>query len=192
MSTDKRQKILNEALELFSEFGFSHVSINMIAKQAGVTKSLIFHHFINKEQLWDEVKAHYFSQYAQAQLNLFEQEKDPIELIKKSMRSYFYYIQKNPQVAKFFAYAHLEGDEKCGKMDQPLIEKGSELIIEAQNNGVMRKGFNPAVLVMSFLTTINQYFIASCHYSQWDAELYEKPETFIEALIELTIIGIKP
>ena len=192
MSTDKRQKILNEALKLFSEFGFSHVSVNMIAKQAGVTKSLIFHHFNNKEQLWNEVKDSYFSQYANAQLSLFEQEKDPIELIRKSMRSYFYFIKENPQVAKFFAYAHLEGDESCGEMDKPLIERGAELVQAAQDNGLMRKGFNPAVLVMSFLTTINQYFIASCHYSQWDSNLYTDPNSFIEALIDLTIQGVKP
>ena len=192
MTIDKRQKILNEALELFSEFGFSHVSINMIAKQAGVTKSLIFHHFTNKEQLWDEVKESYFSQYAQAQLSLFELEKDPIELIKKSMRYYFEYIQANPQVAKFFAYAHLEGDEKCGQMDKELIQRGSELVLAAQEAGQMRKGFNSAVLVMSFLTTINQYFVASCHYSQWDQSLYNNPESFINELIELTVEGIKP
>lgn len=192
MSTDKRQQILAVALDLFAEFGFSHVSINMIAKQAGVGKSLIFHHFKNKEQLWDEVKDHYFSGYAQAQLNLFDQEKDPIELIKKSMRSYFEYIQSNPQVAKFFAYAHLEGDEKCGKMDKELINRGGQLIHQAQKNGQMRQGFNPAVLVMSFLTTINQYFVAQCHFEQWDARIYKEPDSFINELIELTIQGIKP
>lgn len=192
MKPDKRQQILAVALDLFAEFGFSHVSVNMIAKQAGVGKSLIFHHFTSKEQLWDEVKGAYFSAYASAQINLFEQEKDPIELIRKSMRYYFEYIKSNPQVARFFAYAHLEGDEKCGQMDQELIRRGGELIRQAQENGQMRKGFNPAVLVMSFLTTINQYFVAQCHFAQWDPNLYQEPEQFISELIELTIQGVMP
>ncbi len=191
MNTSKRQQILAVALNLFAEFGFSHVSISMIAKEAGVGKSLIFHHFNNKEQLWNEVKHHYFLAYTEAQLSLFDQEKDPIELIRKSMHSYFNYVQANPQVARFFAYAHLEGDEKCGEMDQPLIRRGSELIQTAQDNGLIRKGFNPTILIMSFITTINQYFIAQCHFTQWDHRLYQEPDHFITELIELTISGIK-
>lgn len=192
MKTTKKQKILNESLKLFAAHGFAQVSISMIANQAGVTKSLIFHHFENKEQLWETVKETFFKKYADNQMNLFEVEKDPIELIRKSMRFYFEFVKNNPLIPRFFAYAHLENDEKCGKMDQPLIAKGSELIREAQKNGLMRKDFNPVLLVMNFITVINQYFIAQCHFQHWDAELYQDPELFIEDFIALTIQGIKP
>lgn len=192
MKTTKKQKILNESLKLFAAHGFAQVSISMIANQAGVTKSLIFHHFENKEQLWETVKETFFKKYADNQMNLFEVEKDPIELIRKSMRFYFEFVKNNPLIPRFFAYAHLENDEKCGKMDQPLIAKGSELIREAQKNGLMRKDFNPVLLVMNFITVINQYFIAQCHFQHWDAELYQDSELFIEDFISLTIQGIKP
>ncbi|MCB1582816.1 MAG: TetR/AcrR family transcriptional regulator [Marinicella sp.] len=192
MDTSKKQKILNQALKLFATHGFAHVSISMIAKQAGVTKSLIFHHFENKEQLWETVKETFFQQYAASQMNLFEVEKDPIELIRKSMRFYFEFVKNNPLIPRFFAFAHLENDEKCGQMDEPLITKGSELIKQAQQNGLMRKDFNPVILVMNFITVINQYFIAECHFKHWDNSMYQQPETFIEDFIELTIQGIKP
>lgn len=191
MDISKKQSILNEALRLFATHGFSHVSISMIAKQAGVTKSLIFHHFENKEQLWETVKETFFQQYAESQMNLFEVEKDPIELIRKSMRFYFEFVKNNPLIPRFFAYAHLENDEKCGQMDQPLIARGSELIRKAQENGLMRKDFNPVILVMNFITVINQYFIAECHFKHWDNSMYQQPETFIDDFIELTIQGIK-
>ncbi len=192
MNISKKEKILNEALALFATHGFAHVSVSMIAKHAGVTKSLIFHHFENKEQLWETVKETFFQRYADSQMNLFEVEKDPIELIRKSMRNYFEFVKNNPLIPRFFAYAHLENDDKCGQMDQPLIAKGSELIKQAQNNGLMRKGFNPVVLVMNFITVINQYFIAECHFKQWDKSLYQNPELFINDFIENTIKGIEP
>ncbi len=192
MDKSKKDRILEEALALFATHGFSHVSISMIAKQAGVTKSLIFHHFENKEQLWETVKERFFQKYAMNQMNLFEVEKDPIELIRKSMRYYFDFVRKNPLIPRFFAYANLENDENCGKLDQPLMEKGCELILKAQKNGLMRDGFNPAVFVMNFIAVINQYVVAECHFSQWDKNLYTDPDSFIEDFTEITIAGIKP
>jgi len=188
----KKEKIMQEALILFANHGFAHVSLSMIAKQAAVTKSLIFHHFANKEQLWQTVKERFFKQYADNQMNLFEVEKDPIELIRKSMLYYFEFIKNNPLIPRFFAYAHLENDEQCGQMDQALIARGSELIKQAQADGLMRKGFKPVVLVMNFITVINQYFVAQCHFVHWDADLYEDPDAFIHDFINNTIEGIKP
>lgn len=192
MKPSKKDNILTEALSLFATHGYAHVSLSMIAKQAGVTKSLIFHHFENKEQLWETVKEKFFQHYAENQMNLFEIEKDPIELIRKSMMAYFKFVKTNPLIPRFFAYAHLENDEKCGQLDKPLIARGSELIKQAQQNGLMRKDFNPVVLVMNFITVINQYFIAECHFKHWDPGLYENPESFITDFIEITIQGIRP
>ncbi|MGJ8664150.1 MAG: TetR/AcrR family transcriptional regulator [Marinicella sp.] len=191
MKQTKKDLILKEALTLFATHGFAHVSISMLAKKAGVTKSLIFHHFENKEKLWETVKESFFEKYATHQMNLFESEKDPIELIRKSMRYYFEFVNNNPLVPRFFAYAHLENDENCGKLDQPLIQKGSQLIQQAQDDGLMRKDFNPVILVMNFITVINQYVVAKCHFKHWDEDIYLKPESFINDFINLTIQGIK-
>ena len=49
--TDKKEKILNAALELFAKEGFSATSTSKIAKRAGVSEGLIFRHFENKEGL---------------------------------------------------------------------------------------------------------------------------------------------
>lgn len=192
MDISKKQQILNESLALFATHGFAHVSISMIAKQAGVTKSLIFHHYENKEQLWETVKESFFKQYAENQMNLFDSEKDPIELIRKSMRYYFEFVKANPLIPRFFAYAHLENDDSCGKFDLPLMERGSEMIHKAQNEGLMRADFNPVVLVMSFISVINQYFIAECHFSHWDQNIYTDSDAFINDFIENTIRGIQP
>ena len=49
--TDKKEKILQTALQLFAEDGFTKTSTSKIAKQAGVSEGLIFRHFKNKEGL---------------------------------------------------------------------------------------------------------------------------------------------
>ncbi len=193
MSTiTKKEAILSTALTLFAEHGFAHVSIAMIAEQSKVTKSLIFHHFGSKEQLWDEVKQHYFRQYAQTQEVLFEQERNPLSLIEKSVRNYFNFIKQNPLVARFFSYAHLDNDDSCGDLDKPLIEQATMLIESAQQQGLIRTSINSTVLIMTFITGINQYFVARCRFETWDKNLYRDDDTFINYFIELLIAGIKP
>lgn len=49
--TDKKEKILQVALQLFAEDGFDKTSTSKIAKQAEVSEGLIFRHFKNKEGL---------------------------------------------------------------------------------------------------------------------------------------------
>ena len=52
-----RQKILDAARKIFLEKGYSGASIDEIAKLAEVNRSLIFHHYESKQELWKRVKA---------------------------------------------------------------------------------------------------------------------------------------
>ena len=49
--TDKQEKILEAALELFASEGYASTPTSMIAKKAGVSEGLIFRHFENKHGL---------------------------------------------------------------------------------------------------------------------------------------------
>jgi len=49
--TNKQEKILSAALELFAKDGFTATSTSKVAKLAGVSEGLIFRHFENKQGL---------------------------------------------------------------------------------------------------------------------------------------------
>lgn len=49
--TPKQQQILDSALHLFAEHGYSATPTSLIAKEAGVSEGLIFRHFGNKDGL---------------------------------------------------------------------------------------------------------------------------------------------
>ncbi len=53
MST--RDNILDAAEEIFVNKGFSGSSMKSIAERAAVAKSLLYHYFASKRELWDEV-----------------------------------------------------------------------------------------------------------------------------------------
>ncbi len=51
--TEKQEKILRAALELFAQEGYDASSTSRIARRAGVSEGLIFRHFTNKKGLLD-------------------------------------------------------------------------------------------------------------------------------------------
>lgn len=82
--TDKKENILNTALELFANEGYNAVSTSKIAKVADVSEGLIFRHFTNKKGLLDALM-----QEAERKLHevvahiIFE--TDPKEVIRKTI-----------------------------------------------------------------------------------------------------------
>jgi AcrR family transcriptional regulator len=55
MSTDKRDHILDTALDLFSQHGFEGTSVRMLAKAADVNLAMISYYFGSKEKLFQAV-----------------------------------------------------------------------------------------------------------------------------------------
>lgn len=53
--TDKKEKIISVALDLFANKGYNVTSTSKIAKAAGVSEGLIFRHFKNKKGLLDAI-----------------------------------------------------------------------------------------------------------------------------------------
>ena len=50
-ANDTRQRILNVALDLFTEQGYDGTSLRQIAEQLGVTKAALYYHFESKEDI---------------------------------------------------------------------------------------------------------------------------------------------
>lgn len=53
--TEKQEKILQAALELFAKEGYKATSTSKVAKHAGVSEGLIFRHFGNKDGLLEAI-----------------------------------------------------------------------------------------------------------------------------------------
>ena len=51
-----KDKILNEALKMFSDLGYKSVSIRDIAKKVDIKESSIYYHFKNKQDILDLVE----------------------------------------------------------------------------------------------------------------------------------------
>ncbi len=55
LDSEKRDRIINSAIEEFATYPFSKASTNTIVKKAGISKGLLFHYFGNKKELYDYI-----------------------------------------------------------------------------------------------------------------------------------------
>lgn len=56
-----KDKILDEAMELFSEFGYKGASVRKIAAKVGIRESALYNHFVNKEEIFYTVASTIFT-----------------------------------------------------------------------------------------------------------------------------------
>lgn len=55
IESDKRQRLINAAIEEFALVGFEKASTNKIVKRANVSKGLLYHYFKSKQELYDYI-----------------------------------------------------------------------------------------------------------------------------------------
>lgn len=70
--SNTKQKILEVSLDLFSQKGFSAVSIRDICAQVKIKESSVYYHFKNKQAIFDEL-LHHFEQVAMEMMMQLEQ-----------------------------------------------------------------------------------------------------------------------
>lgn len=117
---EKRKKILNACYDVFGKYGYEKASINDIAKEAHVSKSSLFHYFMNKENL-------YFYLYDFATLtiadNMQEGTEDLFESISLSTKLKFEIFKNYPSMYNFLKSIILESENLQQKLRNRNYDK---------------------------------------------------------------------
>ncbi len=146
-----KQKLLDAALDAFSENGFQGTSTRNIAERAGVHHPLITYHFKNKEELWRAAADRIFTEFnaalaaaAQAQAG-----ECPKARMSAMIRAYVHYAAGQPALHKIMVQ---EASRPSRRLDwliqthlRPLYEAAVEDIKVLQERGVSPPG-DPALL----------------------------------------------
>ena len=109
---EKQQAIINAGYRVFSQNSYKNSPMSEIADAAGISKSLLFHYFRNKKELylflWDkcaETTIEYLTEYGcYGQTELFES-------LERGMRAKMEIIRMYPDMGTFTIKAFYEKDE---------------------------------------------------------------------------------
>lgn len=145
-SIKTKQKLLDAALEAFSENGFKGTSTRNIADRAGVHHPLITYHFKNKDELWRAAADRIFTEFnaalaaaAQAQAG-----ECPKARMSALIRAYVHYAAGQPALHKIMVQ---EASQPSQRLDwlidthiRPLFDAAVKEIKVLQERGVAPPG----------------------------------------------------
>jgi len=153
-----RASILKAAQELFVQHGFAATSMATVAKQAGVTKSLIHHHFGSKRELWGTVKTAVMEDYRRQQEQMLTERTPDLSLVEDSLVVYFRFLQRNPHVVRLWTWMVIENDQECAHMMKDLTRAGVETLRRAQELGALRPDIEPEFVLGQFFSLARGWF----------------------------------
>jgi len=148
---DAREKIIETAMRLFSTQGYSNTSLAQVAKEAQVSKALIFWHFENKESLFRTAVQRTFEPYI---INVVDDLEglSEIDQIKGLIDEYYAFVSKNIYSVRFFLGLVLREEkhpddlvahmDELQRMYRNLL---ADIIDGGRQRGVLRPNVRPAL-----------------------------------------------
>ena len=146
-----QQKLLDAAIEAFSENGFKGTSTRDIAERAGVHHPLITYHFKNKDRLWRAAADRVFRDFGRSLAASLQdhQDESPKQRMASMIRAYVYYARSQPALHKVMvqeaSYPNPRLDWLIETHLKPMFDATAIMIEELQRAGVAVQG-NPMLL----------------------------------------------
>ncbi len=170
---EKQQKIINAGFRVFSQNSYKKSPMNEIAGCAGISKSLLFHYFRNKCELylflWDKactITMDYLAEYG------CYEPADLFEMMERGMRAKIHMMTKYPSMTAFVVKAFYEKDPEVSTAIHDSYRK--YFGIKAQD-ALARVDPDDFVPGLDLKTMYREMYLASEGYlweiNQWSGQL---------------------
>lgn len=124
---EKQQAIINAGCRVFSQNSYKKSPMSEIADAAGISKSLLFHYFHNKRELYlflletcVQITLGYLQKY-----QCYEQ-GDLFEMMYRGLQAKVHLMKQYPHMGTFIIRAYYEKDEEvCRDVQGYIIKYGS-------------------------------------------------------------------
>lgn len=179
-----KEKILDAALDVFSEKGFHLATVDEIAECAGVGKGTLYRYFANKETLFHELVRLRLEELERNANAALDGQDDVLTMITKYLRTYFEFFDRNQRLYRLIVQERLDVGEQVQDLYVKKIMRRIPLlkrkIHEASQQGELKDIDFQTVFygVMGFVHGVIQKWLASeCAYP-----LVDELPTVTEAL----------
>ncbi len=148
-------KILSASAELFSQYGFKTITMDDIARRAGISKKTLYQHFANKQEVVQESVVWYKNNTTESCARVLKDSENAIEAMVK-MLAFFDEMNKriNPmaifEMQRFFPEAFKTFRDLLVERDVVMIRDN---ILQGIKEGLYREDINADLLARYRLET---------------------------------------
>ena len=197
-SAQKRNILLNAALDVFSTYGFNGASLDEIAQLADMHKSNIFYYYENKEALYVEVLTTVLQKWL-APLQALEVELEPAQALANYLMLKIEVSRNQPKASKLFALEIIQGAPHIlpilkGPLKK-LFKRKAKVIQNWQEQGKIAAGIDPELLILNIWAITQNYADFSTQIEMVMGKTLKNRNTYhktIEHTIQLMLYGVLP
>jgi len=162
----RRQQLIQVSLKLFSDRGFKGTTTKDIAAAAGVSESIIYQHFKDKEELYTAILDYKSNERQTGEwlkelreyANSSDDERFFGSLISRILEAYHH----DPHFQRLMLYASLEGHDIARishrSLGIPIYDFISQYIVKRQREGAFRR-CDPGAVVFALVGMPSYYAI---------------------------------
>ena len=189
-AADRRVAILDAALEVFSERGFSEASLDDVAARGGISKTLIYEHFGSKRELQIALLDTYMHDLIDAVVSAIAAASNDEERLRAGIDAFLIFTADHPAVLRLLT--RNVSDPVAGETIDRLREEAASAIasIMAQNAPELAPGdldLETTVAIVAHLMAGGIQFLAG-----WWIDHPEVPrERVVELAMGVSWIGLE-
>ena len=197
-STQKRNQLLNAALDVFSVYGFSGASLDEIAQLANMHKSNIFYYYENKESLYVEVLTTVMQKWL-APLQILEVELEPTEALTHYLMQKIEISKDQPKASRLFALEIIQGAPHIlpilkGPLKK-LFKRKTKVIETWQEQGKLSKEIDAELLIINIWAITQNYADFSTQMEMVTGKTLRNRSMFqrtVEHTVHMMLYGVLP
>ena len=140
---DEKQTILEKAEEGISRYGFNNITLESIAKAAGLKRGAIYKHFGDKYELLEGCIEHQFNETKQIMNLVFQaNEEEPENYFRKYVENYAFFLNNTFDSSIFTeSWSHMNYRPRIRELTLDLQEHFRSHIAQCLKNGMSQDAF---------------------------------------------------
>lgn len=159
-----QRALLAAAVAEFAEKGLAGARIDEIARRSGVNKQLVYHHFGNKDDLYQAALEQVYAEIRARERELKLGDLPPLAAMEKLVGFSFDYLVEHPEFIALLndenrqSAPHVGRSKRLQDMHSPLIQLLQETLDRGAREGVFRTDLDPLNIYISLAALSYFYF----------------------------------
>lgn len=195
-SSAGEKAILDAAVRLFSEYGFAGVSMRAVAREAGVSKSNIYHHFESKEALYLAIMQASAESFGEMVEKLAGSGGDFDQRLRRFARAHLAHLFENATTLRLLLRELFFGEPEwhqvmAEQVVGPIVERLIHIFENGKNAGLLRPGVDPGLCAMLILGIDLFYFQTDEIRQHQPLSKYARPPAqFSDEMMDIILRGM--